>query len=224
MLTPFRKKKQTIKGIEINRIDFKLSQYAIDTTLILDGSKESFLESAMSIETFGNISGLRLNIKKMEALWIGSKKDCDLKLLPEKDFKWPKKKVQALGVWLSTDPNIIISLNYNGKIKKIRSILECWKFCRLTLLGKIAVLKSLVASQLFYIFSPLQTNHEAIKEINTIFCKFLWNDKGDKIKRKIMINDYSEGGLKMIDIASFNKSLKVSITPKIFFCQDKSLY
>ena len=36
----------------------------------------------------------------------------------------------------------------------------------------------------------------------------LWNDKGDKIKRNIMINDYSEGGLKMIDIDSFNRSLK----------------
>ena len=122
------RKKQRIKGIEINGIDFKLSQYADDTTLILDGSEESFLESVILIETFGNISGLRLNIKKTEALWIGSKKDCDLKLLPEKDFKWPKKKVKALGVWLSTDPSIIISLNYKEKIEKIRSILECRKF------------------------------------------------------------------------------------------------
>ena len=113
------RKKQRIKGIEINGIDFKLSQYADDTTLILDGSEESFLESVILIETFGNISGLRLNIKKTEALWIGSKKDCDLKLLPEKDFKWPKQKVKALGVWLSTDSNIIISLNYNEKLKKL---------------------------------------------------------------------------------------------------------
>ena len=29
-----------------------------------------------------------------------------------------------------------------------------------------------------------------------------------------MINDYSEGGLKMIDIASFNKSLKATWTKK----------
>ena len=36
----------------------------------------------------------------------------------------------------------------------------------------------------------------------------LWNDKGDKIKRNVMINDYPEGGLKMIGIDSFNKSLK----------------
>ena len=59
-----KKKKQNIKGIEINGIDFKLSQYADDTTLILDGSEESFLESVILTETFGNISGLRLNIKK----------------------------------------------------------------------------------------------------------------------------------------------------------------
>lgn len=43
-----------------------------------------------------------------------------------------------------------------------------------------------------------------------MFYNFLRNDKGDKIKRNIMINDYSEGGLKLIDIASFNQSLKAT--------------
>ena len=64
------------------------------------------------------------------------------------------------------------------------------------------VLKSLVVSQLVYILGPLQTDYEAIKELNTIFYKFLWNEKGDKIKRSVMINNFSEGELKMIDIAS----------------------
>ena len=77
-----------------------------------------------------------------------------------------------------------------------------------TQLGKITVLKSLVASQLTYIFSPLHANNKVIKETNGLFCNFLCNDKGDKIKRNVMINDYPEGGLKMIDIDSFNKSLK----------------
>ena len=54
LLMPFGKK-QRIKGIEINGTDFRLSQYADDTTLILDGSEESFLESVILIETFGNI-------------------------------------------------------------------------------------------------------------------------------------------------------------------------
>ena len=61
-----------------------------------------------------------------------------------------------------------------------------------------------------YILSPIQSSPEAIKEINTIFYNFLWNGKGDKIKRNVMINDYSQGGLKVIDILSFNKSLKAT--------------
>ena len=43
-----------------------------------------------------------------------------------------------------------------------------------------------------------------------MFYNFLWNDKGDEIKRKVMINDYSERGLKMVDIASFKRSLKAT--------------
>ena len=102
-----------------------------------------------------------------------------------------------------------MSLSYNDKLKKIKTILGCWKFRRFGLLAKITVLKSLVASQLTYIFSPLQTNYKAIKEINGMFYNFVWNDKGDKIKRNVMINDYDKGGLKMIDIGSFNRSLNL---------------
>ena len=47
MLADVIRKKQRIKGIEISGIDFKLSQYPDDTTLILDGSEESFLESVI---------------------------------------------------------------------------------------------------------------------------------------------------------------------------------
>ena len=102
-----------------------------------------------------------------------------------KNFQWQNKKVKALGVWFSTDQDMAISLNYTEKLTKIKSIQGCWKFRRLSLVGKIAVLKSLVASQLVYVFSPLQTNHEVIKEINKLFFNFLWNDKGDKITRAL---------------------------------------
>ena len=113
------------------------------------------------------------------------------------------KKVKALGVWLSTDPEITVSQNYKEKLEKMRVILGCWKFRRLSLLGKVTVLKSLAASQLVYILSPLPAYYEAIQEINSLFYKFLWSDKVDKIKRNVMINDYPEGGIKMIDVIIF---------------------
>ena len=174
------------------------------------------------IEAFGKMSGLKLNDRKTEALWIGSKTNCQQKYCLGKNFQWRNKKVKALGVWFATDQDMVISLNYTEKLTKIKSILGCWKFRRLSLIGKIVVLKSLVASQLVYVFSPLQTNHEVIKEINKLFFNFLWNDKGDKIKRAVMINDYPSGGLKMIDVISFNKSLKASWIKKYLDSESRS--
>ena len=119
------------------------------------------------IDLFGNVSGLKLSYSKTEALLTGSNSDSDFKLCPEKNFKWPRTKVKALGVWLSTDPDLTLSLHYKDKLDKIKTILECGKL--LSLLGKITVLKSLVASQLTYIFSPLHANNKVIKEINELF-------------------------------------------------------
>ena len=121
-----------------------------------------------------------------------------------------QNKVKTLGLWLSIDPKLTFSINYEEKLQKIKNCLNTWELRRLTLLGKITVLKSLVVSLLVYIFSPLKTNQTAIEEINKLFYQFLWNGKRDKIKRNILINDYPNGGLRMLDIAYFNKALKIT--------------
>ena len=199
-----------IKGISVDNNEIKINQYADDTTLILDGSREALASALNVLDDFSKVSGLRLNNKKTEALWIGSNIGNEQLISPGRNFKWPKCKVKTLELWLSVKPEISARLNYNEKIEKIRKILSCWKYRGLTLLGRITVLKSLAASQLVYLLSPTPSNYHAINEIYTLFYQFLWNGKGDKIKRKIMINDYCEGGLKMIDLVSFNKSLKTT--------------
>ena len=62
----------------------------------------------------------------------------------------------------------------------------------------------------------LCSSYKVLAEINDLLYTFLWNGKGDKIKRRVMINDLGAGGLKMIDISSFNKSLKMTWIKKIF--------
>ena len=43
-----------------------------------------------------------------------------------------------------------------------------------------------------------------------MFFDFLWNNKGDQIKRSILYNDYLEGGLKVPQVYSFNKAINVA--------------
>ena len=64
--------------------EIKISQYADDTTMILDDSKKSFTSVLLDVELFRAISGLRLNNKKTEILWIGACAGRQDKLCSEK--------------------------------------------------------------------------------------------------------------------------------------------
>ena len=162
------------------------------------------------LDSFAEISGLKVNYEKTEALWIGSLRLQKRRIEINKNILWSFCKVYALWVCFSTIKEESAVLNFQGKKEKISKIIliENWEVRRLTLLGKITVIKSLLASQLVYILSPLPTPSGYLKEINSLLYKFLWNGKCDKIKRAHMINDYTKGGLKMLDIQSFNNAIK----------------
>ena len=52
------RKDNEVKGITVGSTECKLSQYANDTTLILDGTQKSLVRSFVLLEKFGEASGL----------------------------------------------------------------------------------------------------------------------------------------------------------------------
>ena len=58
--------------------------------------------------------------------------------------------------------------------------------------------------------SSMPSYEESLKKVTDLIFKFLWDNKGDKIKRTEMIADYQDGGLKMFDVMKFNKALKTT--------------
>ena len=96
------RKDNEVRGITILGTECKLSQYADDTTMILDGSQSSFSRTLYLLDAFASISGLKVNYDKTEALWIGSSKNSNAALLSNKPITWAERKVYALGVWFST--------------------------------------------------------------------------------------------------------------------------
>ena len=113
---------KSIRGFPLGNNEVKISQYADDTTLILDGSEKSPTSAIHILDDFGKISGLKLHDSKTEALWIGFKIGHEQIIVSGKKFKWPKYKVKTLGLWLSTDPDIGLKLNYNEKTENIRKL------------------------------------------------------------------------------------------------------
>ena len=77
-----------IIGIKVENMEFKLTQFADDTTLILDGSQHSLQSALNTLEIYGNISGLKMNKEKTKVIWIGRKKFSKDKLNVSVDLEW----------------------------------------------------------------------------------------------------------------------------------------
>ena len=97
-----------------------------------------------------------------------------------------------MGVWFSTLESKSLNPSFIEKIEKVMCILDKWTARRLTILGKTTIIKTLAASQIVYILSSLPTPPGVLKTINSILYDFLWDGKGDTIKRTTMINSYAK--------------------------------
>ena len=149
-----------IKGITIKNIEFKISQFADDTTLILDGNESSLTAALNTLEIFGSLSGLKMNSSKSKMIWIGRKKHSKDKLNCNVHFDWNKDCFSLLGLEFHVDLDKMDEINYNLALIKVKKTIAFWKKRSLTPLGKITVIKTLILSKLNHLFTsiPLPQN------------------------------------------------------------------
>ena len=86
-----------IQGIKILKREFKISQFADDTSLWCS-SCESVKNAIQVLSDFGDASGQRLNPSKTKALWRGPWRH---KVDEPFEFHWPKEPIRTLGIFIS---------------------------------------------------------------------------------------------------------------------------
>ena len=198
-----------ISGIKINDREIKLSQFADDTTLILDGTEKSLLSSMTEISKFGAISGLKINFSKTQVIWIGSKTYSSDKLCSGYKLQWGITRFNLLGIDFDVNLHIIPKINFDKKLVKLKLIINNWKRRNLTPIRRNTIFKTLIISQINHLLIALPNPDEKfLKELNNLMFKFIWNDKPDKIRRDISILNYDNGGIKILDIDNYINSLK----------------
>ena len=189
-----------IKGIPIGTDkEVKLSVYADDMCMFL--KNECSVDNAMdALNKFKLCSGMKVNVNKTEAMWIGSARNRNDSHGIHVDIVW-SKVVKILGIHFTYDDNEMIKLNYENKLNALKCLLGMWKQRNLSTLGKITVVKTFAISKFIYTSAVLSMPNDIINKINDIIYKFIWNGP-DRLKRKSVRNKYDNGGLKMIDLKS----------------------
>ena len=101
ILATMIRQNKTIKGILIGETEHKISQYADDTDIMLEGERNSFEETIKIINTFGNKSRLFLNAGKTSAISLGIKRNLPIKYMPNLHMDWNPPKFKIPGIWFT---------------------------------------------------------------------------------------------------------------------------
>ena len=198
-----------VKGFNLGNYVQKLDFYADDLTAYLDGSESSLRRLIFILDEFHKISGLKINLSKCKAVWIGRYRFDQRTICAELKLAW-SNKFKLLGIDFDSDLSEMDN-NFRKKIKEIDRLYKNWLYRHLTPIGRVTVIKSLALSKLTHVVLVCpDINSVCLKELETLSFNFLWKGKPDRLQRKIVTLPYEKGGLNLLDLRDFWDSLKMS--------------
>jgi exonuclease III len=214
-------KNENIKEITISKnkvinkdLLFKGAAYADDISVIC--KKVSIQFVFQEYQRLTCRSGLELNADKTEILILNKNENEKISIeYNNKKFEiLSVNKIKICGLYYCSKMEDEYNLNVNEKIKKLSNKIREWTHRHLTMEGKNLIVKTFGLSQIIYNMQTYDFEEKELTTIERIIFKFLWstneNQNGiDRIKRSIMKNEYSKGGMKVTDIESLNRSLKL---------------
>ena len=198
-----------ISGVKIGTMEVKVLMYADDTVCIIEPRKECVTELFSELGWFAKFSGLRPNLEKTQAMWIGEPFHEAEMFQNAFNLQWCES-LKLLGIDFENSLNATTEI-YKEKIIEIKREISKCKMRNISLIGKVLIIKALLVSKISYLFATITNPSESfIKELERVLYQFLWHGKRERIRRSTLIKEPLKGGVGMIDVATHIKALKIT--------------
>jgi hypothetical protein len=156
-------------------------------------------------EELSHESGLYLNTYKTEILNEHEKFEIHVH---KKTMAYTVKSTKICGKAFSNDPECERLKNIGKLIEKAKQEIAKWNSRKLITCGRIIIFKTFGLTQVIHQIQNTFYEISDLKDIEKAVYKSILNGP-DKIKRKIMQEDYNRGGLKCPNIEALDKTLKM---------------
>ena len=207
----------SIHGILVDGCETRILQYADDTTFLLDGSRNTLCNVLSLLNEFKCSSGLKINLSKSHLFPLRPLVRNIPSYLNDFALKVTLGPISMLGVTFTHNGDDLFRLNYQPKLSRLKNSLRIWTSRDLTPIGRNIIVKSFGLSQLVFLFLVLPNPPKAfIKEVESTIFDFIWGGNPDKVRRSVVINPISSGGLNVTNINSFVNSLKCTWIKRYF--------
>lgn len=173
----------------------KIALFADNVILFLKKLDSTIPALIQIIETFGKISGYRINNSKSSVM-----------LLNEEERKSPISKVAMfnnveiftyLGIKITPKLEDIVTKNYNSIFENTVTLVERWASLPLSLIGRINILKMNILPKSLYLFQniPITPPSNLFSRLKMLIIKFIWNNRRSRIRLSLLYLPFDRGGL-----------------------------
>ena len=211
MLAIALRNNQKIEGLPVKHIMNLINQYADDMDVVTKAKRNCLTALFNTLNYFKDQAGFEVNYDKTTVYRMGSLRKSEAKFYTEKELNWTNDPVNVLGISVHHDEKVLICENYGKIVEKSRAIIQTWNKRSLSLLGKIMIINTLIASLFVYPMMVLPTVPQSlVKQMEELFTKFLWDNKKSKISLRTLKSNAECGGAKLVDLPQKDKALKLT--------------
>ena len=187
----------------------KLEQYADDIWVSMKHKKSCYQALFKILHDFAKFSGLKANYDKTEVLRIGSLRLSDARFYSDFPLQWTDGPIKILGIWCTSDPDLMLKINFEKTLDKAANICKIWSKRPLTILGKILLVNTLIVPLFTYRLSIIRTpTNKDFSDYKKLVTAFIWDKKKPRIAYSRLIRDFDQGGLRLADLECKNIALK----------------
>lgn len=179
---------KNITGLSVGQQEHRIALFADDVILFLKKLKNSIPALLELINTFGKISGYKVNKDKSSLMLLNSEERNGA------GASFQFRKVDCF-TYLGIK---IVEVNYSPMVVSITSSIDRWNSLPLSLIARINVFKLNVMPKLLYLFQniPLPPPVNLFPLLKKMFVRFLWNNRRPRLRLSLLYLPYDRGGLK----------------------------
>ena len=180
----------------------KSEAFADDTNTILRQVFEVAQSLVTILNDFETISGLGCNIEKSAIMFIGPRNEAEIARITDLGFMIVDQ-VKILGFDVDST-GLNVNSNFDNVYNKIIAIANTWRQFGLSLLGRIAISKTFLISQINYVGAIATPSVDQLSRLQSIIDNFVLG--GIPMAKDRLYSRPNKGGLGLLSVENMIKS------------------
>ena len=207
-LAQILRRDQWIKGVSIpgSGGDTAKCFLYMDDVIVLCTDLTAVNRTLDLTDYYGRASGAKLNRNKSQAQFYGPWRETDVTGLP---LTVTQTDLKILGV--KFDRQGEGTTNWPDLVGRVRQRLGYWGLRRLTMEGKVLIIKAVILPLLLSVSSVFMPPKRVILDLERAIFYFVWGSKWERLRREVMKKPKEKGGKGVPDLFLFLGSLYTTL-------------